>query len=103
MSRLRTMMAEKLGAVLDDVKGDLQELWQVEVKEALEDVAELTLQRLTLTDAQELKVLDRELLHAKARIANWTFVGADLVRERLKKVLHETAELVGAMLKGFIK
>ena len=101
-AELRTALTEKLHAALDGVKDDLSELWKVEVKEALEDLAEQTLVKLTSQDPHEQASADRELLHCKARVANWTFVGADLVRARVKVVLHELAEGLGAVLKGFI-
>jgi hypothetical protein len=100
--KLRTQLTNKLTAVLDDIKGDLGELWQVEVREAVEDAADLTLLKLTLTDPLELAAVDRELLHAKARVENWTFTGADLVRAKLKIAFHEVAEVLGSVLKGFI-
>lgn len=101
--QMRSQLTEKLLAGLKDVEGDLSELWKVEIREAAEDAADLVLLKLTLTDPFEVAACDRELIHAKARIANWTFVGADLVRERLKTVLHETAEVLGSVLKGFLK
>lgn len=103
MSELRAKLTEKLTGVLDGVKDDLAELWKLEVREAMEDLAELTLQKLAISDPHELASVERELLHAQARVANWTFVGADLVRARLKAVLHELAEGLGAVLRGFIK
>lgn len=100
----RTKLTEKLlKTTFDGIKEDLSELWKVEIREAVEDLADLTLLKLTLTDSFELAALERELLHAKARIANWTFVGADLVRAKIKLALHEVAEMLGQVLKGFIK
>lgn len=99
----RTKITDKLLGSLDGIKDDLSELWKVEVREAVEDLADLLLCKLGTTDPDELEALDRELLHARARIANWTFVGADLVRAAVRKALHELAEMAGALLKGLIK
>lgn len=85
------------------VWADLSELWKVEVKEALEDVANLTLYRFKAVDDAERLVLDMELRHARARLANWTFVGADVVRIAIKDTLKELAELFGSFLRGVIK
>jgi hypothetical protein len=91
--KLKSSVKERLGQTWDQ----LQELWQVEVQEALEDLAQVSLLALTSDEVSQ------EVLHAKARVANWSFVGADLVREAVKEALKELLELLGAAVKGLIK
>lgn len=100
---LRDRLEDTLKGKLKALKVDLTELAKVELREALEDLANLTLYQLRLNDDAEKLVIEMEIKHTRARIANWTFVGADLVREALKQTLKEVAEVVGALLKGFIK
>jgi hypothetical protein len=100
---LRDRLEDTLKGKLKALKVDLTELAKVELREALEDLANLTLYQFRLNDEAEKLVVDMEIKHARARIANWTFVGADMVREALKQTLHEVAEVVGSLLKGFIK
>lgn len=42
----------------------------------------------------------REIAHAKARVANWTWVGADKVRARWAAWLEQAGELAGKALKA---
>jgi hypothetical protein len=91
---MKTKLQEKLSDDAKELWDDLSELAKVEIKEALEDLAELTL----LSSLGE--EVEREVLHAKARLANWEFVGADIIREKVKLVLRELAELLGGFLKG---
>lgn len=104
---IRTKFAKKLqDEVARRAKGvwaDLSEHVKGEVLEALEDIAELTLLTLRDQDEAEQLVTSRELLHAKARLANWKFVGSDVVRQAIKDALKDAAELVGAFLKGIIR
>lgn len=86
-----------------DVWEELSELVKTEVAEALEDLAALTLAQFEARDEAMNMVLSREILHAKARIANWRFVGADIVREAVKQALKDAAELLGSFLKGLIR
>ena len=102
MSEHRVKITDKLLESLDGVKDDLSSIWKLEIREAVEDLADLLLEKLGNQDPQVQASLDREILHARARIANWSFVGADLVRASIKKALHELAELAGSVLKGFI-
>ena len=104
MSEDHGMLAERLKALVEarakPLMDDLSELWKLEVKEAMEDLAQLLL--LQLTDPKN-PILPGEITHAKARVANWGFVGADLVRAAIKDALKEALELLGSLAKGFIK
>lgn len=103
----RTRLTEKLLASVEArakaVWGDLSELVKVEVKEAMEDLANLTLAQLQTPDEALKKAIDMELRHARARLGNWTFVGADLVRDAVKATLKDLAETLGAFLKGILR
>lgn len=105
--RMRTLLRDRLEVEvkqrLNDLKVELSELAKVELREALEDLANLTLYQFRNNDDAEKLVIDMEIKHCKARIANWTFVGADLVREAVKRTLHDLAEVAGSLLKGIIK
>jgi hypothetical protein len=98
---LRTAIKDRLEAVIKEkasqVWEDLNELWKVEVREALEDLGQLTVRLLRNEDVAE------EVLHAEARVLNWTFVGADLVRDALRQGLEQLVELFGALVRGFLK
>lgn len=97
--RLEDSVSEKAKAIW----GDLSELVKTEVKEALEDLANLTLMQLKATDEAEKLVLDMEMRHCRARIANWTFVGSNVVVQAVKDSLKELAEFLGSFLKGLIR
>lgn len=84
------------------VWGDLSALVKTEVREAVEDLANLTLLHLQVTDPQLQRAIQMEMTHAKARLANWTFVGADQVRDGVKAALKDLAGLLGAFLKALI-
>jgi len=95
-TRLTRLMKNRLG----DLWEGLEDLWKVEVQEAMEDLGNLLILQVS---EPENPIVGSELAHAKARVANWTFVGADKVRDEMKMVLKEVLSLVGALVKGFIK
>ena len=98
----------KLGdALAEEARDELKETWDdlrqrevQEIEEAGKDLGAL------LVRAAKGDDVSRELLHAKARLASWTWVGADRVRARwqawLKRAAKQTGEVLAALADGLL-
>lgn len=96
---------ELAGRLIAQARVELKDTWddlrQREVRE-LEDAAQ-DLARILADGIRGSSSLERELPHVQARIANWTWVGADRVRARWQHWLDQAAEEAMRVLKAVAK
>jgi hypothetical protein len=93
--RLTELAKNRLG----ETWNELEEFYKMEMKEALADLGNLLI--LQMVDPEN-PIVESEMRFAKARVANWTFVGADKVQEAVKSAMKEAFELLGSLVKGFL-
>lgn len=84
--------------------GDLRQREVEELEDAAKDLAQLLARRLRPGRMEhDQRADDAEIAHAMARIANWTWVGADKVRARWAAWLEQAAEVAGKVLRAAAK
>jgi hypothetical protein len=89
-------LASQLGKTMRDhakrAWDDVPDAYKDEVEQVLKDSAELTIRSLGGED------VTGELLHVKAQMLSWGFVGASQVRTAIKAALEEAAVFAGKVL-----
>lgn len=74
----------------------LNDLARTLVSESIAEVGRLSVLALAGKD------VERELAHARATVANWSFVGAATARALLRETLEEAALVAGSVLRRFV-
>lgn len=101
MSELQQLLAAAGRQILERAEqkpewAELNDLARTLVAESVSEVARLSLL------AFGGKTVERELAHARATVANWTFVGAATARALLRETLEEAALVAGSVLRRFV-
>lgn len=105
MSGLKFDAGEIARQLLAEARDELRDTWgelrdsgvTTEVAEGARDYGELLANSLVGAD------VDQELAHARARVLNWSWIGADRVRARWQGFLDATFERLGRAAAKFAK
>jgi len=101
VSELKQLLAAAGEQILERARvkpewGQLNDLARTLVAEATAELAKLSVLALAGHD------VERELAHARATVANWSFVGAATARALLRETLEEAALVAGGVLRRFV-